>query len=135
MIRSPSEYWRIISVANLIYTPSCWGKGSLVISFNTELLPADWSSYTTSCERSTWSPIARALRPTIYSRRRVNLAEYSLESSVLLLIFSEFWDNELYFSSVNELLTNVLHIYESHDCDYISKVDKVSSICLGTWCG
>lgn len=133
--RSSSKCWRMISVANLVHTPSCRGKESLVIPFNTELLSADWSSHTTSCRRLTWSSIARALRSAIYSRRRVDLAECSSESSVSLLIFSEFWDNELYFSSVNKLLTNISHIYESYDCDYISKIDKVGSICSGIWCG
>lgn len=41
MTRSPSECWRMISVANLVHTSSYRGKGRPVMPSNTELLPAD----------------------------------------------------------------------------------------------
>lgn len=70
---SDSIWRRIISVGNLVQSPSCRGNGMPVIPSKTELFPADWSPHTTSCGKATKSPTPWALIFSIWFKRWLDL--------------------------------------------------------------
>ena len=77
MVKAVSACSNMLSVANLVHSPSCRGNGIPVIPSRIDLLPADWSPHTTSCGKAMWSLIPLLRTPEIRASRDDDLAVFS----------------------------------------------------------